>query len=434
MKINASEIRVGMLLEYKNDLWEVLKTQHVKPGKGGAFAQVEMKNVNKHTKLNERFRSSETVEKASLDEINFNFLYADEKNYIFMNPKSFDQIEIHKEIIGEKGKMLTENLEVVVCFYNEKPLSINLPNQIKCKIKSTDVALKGQTVSSSYKPAILDNGLSIQVPPFIEEGDEIIIDTRSLEYVKKFNFMNSISANLNIMIKASEKASKILIRDFGEIENLQVSKKGPNDFVTNSDLKAEKIIIEELKKARPNYSIISEENGIEINKDKNNTWIIDPIDGTLNFLHGVPHFAISIALKTNNEIVSGLIFDPIKNEIFFAEKDNGAFFNNHRVRVSKKNELNDCLFAAGGKIEFETELILRRSGCAALDMAYVASGRYDGYFQKELNIWDIAAGMILIKEAGGVLNKIDLSVNQNIKIIASSANINAKLLEKLSNF
>ena len=246
--------------------------------------------------------------------------------------------------------------------------------------------------------------------------------------------MNSISANLNIMIKASEKASKILIRDFGEIENLQVSKKGPSDFVTNSDLKAEKIIIEELKKARPNYSIISEENGIEINKDKNNTWIIDPIDGTLNFLHGVPHFAISIALKTNNEIVSGLIFDPIKNEIFFAEKDNGAFFNNHRVRVSKKNELNDCLFASGGKIEFETELIFRRSGCAALDMAYVASGRYDGYFQKELNIWDIAAGIILIKEAGGMLNEIDLSVNQNIKIIASSANINAKLLEKLSNF
>ena len=185
MKITAVEIKPGMIIEHKNDYWNVLKTQHVKPGKGGAFAQVEMKNVNKQTKLNERFRSSETVEKASLDEINFNFLYADEKNYIFMNPKSFDQIEIHKEIVGEKGKMLSENLEVVVCFYNEKPLSISLPNQIKCKIKSTDVALKGQTVSSSYKPAILDNDLSIQVPPFIEEGDEIIIDTRSLEYLKK---------------------------------------------------------------------------------------------------------------------------------------------------------------------------------------------------------------------------------------------------------
>jgi len=246
--------------------------------------------------------------------------------------------------------------------------------------------------------------------------------------------MNSISANLNIMIKASEKASKILIRDFGEIENLQVSKKGPADFVTNSDLKVEKIIIEELKKARPNYSVISEENGIEDNKDKENVWIIDPIDGTINFLHGVPHFAISIALKSNNEIVSGLIFDPIKNEIFYAEKNNGAFFNNHRIRVSKKNDVDDCLFATGGKVEKEIDLTYRKSGCAALDMAYVASGRFDGYFQNNLNLWDIAAGIILVNEAGGVLNKIDLSVNKNIKIIASSTNINLKLLEKLYNF
>ena len=246
--------------------------------------------------------------------------------------------------------------------------------------------------------------------------------------------MNSISANLNIMIKASEKASKILIRDFGEIENLQVSKKGPSDFVTNSDLKVEKIIIEELKKARPNYSIISEENGIEDNKDKENVWIIDPIDGTINFLHGVPHFAISIALKSNNEIVSGLIFDPIKNEIFYAEKNNGAFFNNHRIRVSKKNDVDDCLFATGGKIEKEIDLTYRKSGCAALDMAYVASGRFDGYFQNNLNLWDIAAGIILVNEAGGVLNEIDLSVNKNIKIVASSTNINLKLLEKLYNF
>ena len=246
--------------------------------------------------------------------------------------------------------------------------------------------------------------------------------------------MNSISPNLNIMIKASEKASKILIRDFGEIENLQVSKKGPSDFVTNSDLKTEKIIIDELKKAKPNYSILSEENGIENNKDKNNTWIIDPIDGTVNFLHGIPHFAISIALKSNNEIVSGLIFDPIKNEIFYAEKNNGAFFNNHRIRVSKKNQINDCLFVTGGKIKNEPDLPYRKSGCAALDMAYVASGRYDGYFQNNLNLWDIAAGIILVKEAGGILNDIDLSINKNIKIIASSANINVKLLQKLNNF
>ena len=185
MKINAGEIRVGMLLEYKNDLWQVLKTQHVKPGKGGAFAQVEMKSVGKNTKLNERFRSSETVEKASLEEIDFNYLYSDENNYFFMDPKTFEQIEIKKNVIGEKGKLLTENLEVSVSFYNNNAISIELPNQVNCKIASTDAALKGQTVSSSYKPAILDNGIKIQVPPFIEPEDEIIVDTRTIEYVKK---------------------------------------------------------------------------------------------------------------------------------------------------------------------------------------------------------------------------------------------------------
>ena len=185
MKINANEIRVGMLLEYKDDLWQVLKTQHVKPGKGGAFAQVEMKSVNKNTKLNERFRSSETIEKASLDESNYNYLYEDENNYFFMDPKSFEQVEIKKDIIGNKGKLLTENLEVSVSFYNDKPISVDLPNQVNCIIESTEAALKGQTVSSSYKPAILNNGLTIQVPPFVEAGDKVVIDTRNLEYIKK---------------------------------------------------------------------------------------------------------------------------------------------------------------------------------------------------------------------------------------------------------
>jgi elongation factor P len=185
MKIYASEIRVGMLIEYKNDLWQILKTQHVKPGKGGAFAQVEMKSVNKNTKLNERFRSSESVEKASLDETKFNYLYSDEVDYYFMDPKSYEQINIKKESVGEKGKLLTENLEVSISFYNEKPLSVELPNQVTCTIEITDVALKGQTVSSSYKPATLDNGINIQVPPFIEGGDKIIVDTRTMEYIKK---------------------------------------------------------------------------------------------------------------------------------------------------------------------------------------------------------------------------------------------------------
>ena len=185
MKLYASEIRVGMLIEYKNDLWQVLKTQHVKPGKGGAFAQVEMKSVNKNTKLNERFRSSESVEKATLDETKFNYLYGDETDYYFMDPKTYEQINIKKETIGEKGKMLTENLEVSISFYNEKPLTVELPNQVTCTIDTTDVALKGQTVSSSYKPATLDNGINIQVPPFIDNGDKVIVDTRTMEYIKK---------------------------------------------------------------------------------------------------------------------------------------------------------------------------------------------------------------------------------------------------------
>ena len=252
--------------------------------------------------------------------------------------------------------------------------------------------------------------------------------------------MPSISANLNIMIKASEKASKGLIRDFGELEQLQVSIKGPSDFVTNADTKAEKIIIDELTKSRKNYSILSEESGSKENKDIDNVWIIDPIDGTINFLHGVPHFAISIALKSNNEIVSGLIYDPIKDEMFYAEKNNGAYFNNKRIRVSKRKKIEDCLFASGEidneniKQKTNDKLKTRKSGSAALDMAYVASGRYDGYFQKNLNLWDIAAGIIIVKEAGGQVNDLNLKQNNNIDITASSSSINEQLLKNLINF
>ena len=252
--------------------------------------------------------------------------------------------------------------------------------------------------------------------------------------------MPSISANLNIMIKASEKASKGLIRDFGELEQLQVSIKGPSDFVTNADIKAEKIIINELTKSRKNYSILSEESGLKENKDMDNVWIIDPIDGTNNFLHGVPHFAISIALKSNNEIVSGLIYDPIKDEMFYAEKNNGAYFNNKRIRVSKRKKMEDCLFASGEidneniKQKTNAKLSIRKSGSAALDMAYVASGRYDGYFQKNLNLWDIAAGIIIVKEAGGQVNDLNLKQNNNIDITASSSSINEQLLKNLINF
>ena len=246
--------------------------------------------------------------------------------------------------------------------------------------------------------------------------------------------MNSISPNLNIMIKAAEKASKVLIRDFGELEKLQVSAKGPSDFVTNSDKKVEKIIIEELTKTRKNFSIIGEEIGELKNSDKENYWIIDPIDGTTNFLHGIPHFAISIALRKKEEIISGLIFDPIKNEMFYAEKNNGAFFNNQRIRVSKKKKMEECLFATGGKNEINNTLNNRKSGSAALDMAYVGAGRYDGYFQKDLNIWDIAAGIIIVKEAGGKINDINCSTIKDHQVLAASNAVYEKMIENLNNF
>ena len=238
------------------------------------------------------------------------------------------------------------------------------------------------------------------------------------------------------MIKACEKASKVIIRDFGELENLQVSKKGPKDFVTKTDKRVEKILIEELSKSKKNYSFITEESGKIINKNKDIFWIIDPIDGTTNFLHGVPHFAISVALQNKDEIMIGLIFDPIKNEIFYAEKNNGSFINNNRIRVSKKTNIDECLFASDndGIKSIFPKLNLRNTGCAALDLAYVGCGRFDGYFHNKINLWDIAAGKIIIEEAGGKVNNIsDFNINE-INIRAGNPNIYEKMMKNLINF
>ena len=246
--------------------------------------------------------------------------------------------------------------------------------------------------------------------------------------------MNSISPSLNIMIKACEKVSKIIIRDFGEIENLQVAKKGPKDFVTKTDKRVEEILIEELSTAKKKYSFITEETGIIKNQDNDNVWIIDPIDGTTNFLHGIPHFAISIALKSGNQIISGLIFDPIKNEMFYAEKNNGSYFNNQRIRVSNKNNLDECLFGTNIEGVKFTELNVRCSGSAALDLAYVGAGRLDGSFQNNLNIWDIAAGILIVEEAGGKINDIEENKISNINLKASSSTIYTRMMENLVNF
>ena len=248
--------------------------------------------------------------------------------------------------------------------------------------------------------------------------------------------MNSISPNLNLMLKACDRASKVIIRDFGELEKLQVSKKGPKDFVTKTDKRVEKILIEELTKSKRNYSFITEETGKILNKNKDIYWIIDPIDGTTNFLHGIPHFAISLALQKEEELIIGLIFDPIKNEIFYAEKDNGAYFNNNRIRVSKKSNLDECLFASNGEgvNSIYPKLNLRYTGCAALDLAYVGCGRLDGFFHNKINLWDIAAGKIIVEEAGGKVNNIkDFRINK-IDIRAANPNIYDKMLKKIENF
>jgi myo-inositol-1(or 4)-monophosphatase len=248
--------------------------------------------------------------------------------------------------------------------------------------------------------------------------------------------MNFISPHLNMMIKASEKASKVIIRDFGELENLQVSKKGPKDFVTKTDKRVEKILIEELEKTKKNFSFITEESGKILNKNKEVFWIIDPIDGTTNFMHGIPHFAISIALQKKGEIITGLIVDPIKNEIFYAEKNNGSYINNVRIRTSKKSNLDECLFASNndGVKSVHPKLNLRNTGCAALDMAYVGCGRLDGFFHNKINLWDVAAGKLIVEEAGGKVNDIkDFKIN-NINIRAGNSNIYEKMLKKLDNF
>ena len=246
--------------------------------------------------------------------------------------------------------------------------------------------------------------------------------------------MISISSNLNIMIKAAEKASKSVIRDFGEVEKLQVSKKGPYDFVTKTDKLVEKILIEELSKTKKNYSFLSEEVGSIKNKDQENIWILDPIDGTTNFLHGIPHFAICIALQSKDEIISGLIFDPIKDEMFFAEKNKGAYLNNQRLRVSKKNSIEDCLFSSNHEGVKFSDLNMRYTGCAALDLAYVASGRLDGFFHNNINLWDVAAGTLLVKEAGGIVNDLNQFEFNNINIRASNTSINAQMLDSLGKF
>jgi len=361
MKILGSDIRVGNIIEYKNDLWKCLKNQTSNRGNLRSHNQVELKSITKGTKLNERFRADETVEKASLEEKKFQFLYSANDEFFFMDSENFEQISINKTLVENCEKLLKENLEVIIEFYQEKPLSVILPRSVEYEILETDSVVRGQTASSSFKPA--------------------------------------------------------LIRDFGEVEKLQVSKKGPGDFVTNSDKRTEKIIINELSLARPDYSFLAEESGSS-GKSNEFRWIIDPIDGTTNFLHGIPYFAISIGLEKNKEIICGMIFNPITNEMFYAEKGKGAYLNNSRIRVSSRKNIDECVLLTGGPIlsyknkeiffkEYESVsrrvAATRKFGSSALDLAYLASGRCDAVWERNLNYWDVAAGIVIVKEAGGTV-------------------------------
>jgi myo-inositol-1(or 4)-monophosphatase len=261
--------------------------------------------------------------------------------------------------------------------------------------------------------------------------------------------MRLSSPQINLITRACMKASRSLIRDFGELENLQVSSKGPGDFVSSADKRTEKILIEELQKAHPDYGIISEETGVINKSNIKNRWIIDPIDGTMNFLNGVPQFAISVGYEENGEIQCGAIFNPITNEMFCAEKGNGAYLNNSRIRVSNKKKLKDALLVTGGpdvvskiKDKIFSEYIsvsnnvsnVRKFGSAALDMAYVACGRFDGYWQRELKYWDIAAGIVILKEAGGFVDFFEEDPSFSLKknIIASNSNIHDELSELIN--
>ena len=243
------------------------------------------------------------------------------------------------------------------------------------------------------------------------------------------------SALINIIFKAASKAARRMMRDFGEAENLQVSRKGAADFVSQADLSAERTLKDELEHARPGWNMVVEETGyVKGASSDAPTWIIDPLDGTTNFLHGIPHFAICIALQSKKEIVSGLIFDPIKDEMFFSEKNKGAYLNNQRLRVSKKNDINDCLFSSNHDGVKFSNFNMRFTGCAALDLAYVAAGRFDGFFHNDINLWDVAAGSLMVQEAGGIVNDVYKFKNNAINIRASSDGINDKMLKELQNF
>ena len=455
-KINGNEIRPGNVIEHDGGLWVAVRTNRVKPGKGGAYNQVELKNLINGTKLNERFRSAETVEKVRLEQKDFSFLYEQGDALVFMDTESYEQLELQKDFVGDRAAFLQDGMMVTVELYEERPIGISLPDQVTLTITEADPVVKGQTAASSYKPAMLENGIRMLVPPFIGVGRahrrrhqrNHLPPPRGLIFAKTGHRTMARSAILNVMVQAAMKAGRSLARDFGEVENLQVSLKGPGDYVSQADRKAEEIIFTELSRARPGYAFLMEERGAVAGEDDQHRWIVDPLDGTTNFLHGMPMFSISIALERQGQIVAGVIYNPAMDELYTAERGGGAFMNDRRLRVAGRTKLSDAVIGTGvphlgrghhGEYLVELRNIMgevsgiRRMGSAALDLAYVAAGRMDGFWEEPLAPWDVAAGILLVREAGGFVS--DESGGQDIfgtsQVVAGNETIHRALLKTL---
>ncbi len=352
MKISGVDIRPGNIIEYEGGIWRAVKIQHTQPGKGGAYMQVEMKNLIDGRKTNVRFRSAETVERVRLDTKDFQFLFADGDMLTFMDKDSYEQISLPRDLLGDAAAFLQDGMDVVMELHDERPISVQLPDTIEATIVEADAVVKGQTASSSYKPAMLDNGVRVMVPPHISAGTQDRRRRLRTDLREARRLMVSHSGLITVMTRAVRKAAPRLRRDYNEVEQLQVSKKGPADFVSMADKRAETTLVEELRNARPDWGMLLEEGGaIEGNPSKPR-WIVDPLDGTTNFLHGVPHFSISIAVEEplpggKTGISHGLVYQPLTDETFWAEKGRGAWLNDRRLRVSARRNLTEALIGTG---------------------------------------------------------------------------------------
>ena len=436
-KINGNEIRPGNVIEHNGGLWVAVKTNPVKPGKGGAYNQVELKNLINGTKLNERFRSAETVEQVRLEQKDFSFLYEQGEALIFMDTESYEQLELQKDFVGDRAAFLQDGMMVTVELYEERPIGISLPDQVTLSITEADPVVKGQTAASSYKPAMLENGIRILVPPFIGSASgssstptsspTSAAPSRAADFPETANcgcrrpeaIRNSDmarSAILNVMVQAATKAGRSLARDFGEVQNLQVSLKGPGDYVSQADRKAEDIIHTELSRARPGYSFLMEERGAVAGEDEQHRWIVDPLDGTTNFLHGIPIFAISIALERQGQLVAAVVYNPAMDELYTAERGGGAFLNDRRLRVSGRTKLTDAVIGCGmphlgsrPPRQFPRRAAQRDGrglghqapGCRRARPCLCRRRAARRFLGGGLSPWDVAAGILLIREAGG---------------------------------